>query len=275
MRRLLLASGFMLVSNPLLAQNANTEISFAVSNTIPPYFFANGQSGIQYERLASALAKQSLSIGHIYLSPNKRAFRQVASGNVDCLINAPENLAGLYYTRSLISYQNSVFTLASNKLAIDSVADLAGISVMGFQNATQYLGRDFYQMALSNPQYGESNSQKSQVMMLFSGRVDAIILEGRIFDYYREQLKFRVDTLQPTSRHSLFAAAPRKIACHSQSIAQKIDLGIAQLDREEAEEVRKSIPSAPAPKLELELELEPVSKPESELEPEKMPEALK
>ncbi|CAM4132139.1 substrate-binding periplasmic protein [Shewanella aquimarina] len=245
MRKLLLASGFILFSNPLLAHAANTEITFAVSNTIPPYFFANGQSGIQYERLTAVLARQSLSIGHIHLSPNKRAFRQVASGNVDCLINAPENLAGLYYTRSLISYQNSVFTLASNKLLIDSVSDLAAISVMGFQNATQYLGKDFYQMALNNPQYGESNSQKSQVMMLFSGRVEAIILEGRIFEYYREQLKFRVDTLQATVRHPLFAPAPRKIACHSQAIAEKIDLGIAQLDREEAEEKSQSIDSAP------------------------------
>ncbi|ASJ97836.1 amino acid ABC transporter [Shewanella marisflavi] len=234
MRRLLLLSCFMLFSVKALGNHTIDKRTFAVSNTIPPYFFANGQSGIQYDRLTAALAKQHMSIDHIYLSPNKRAIRQVLSKNVDCLINAPDNLNDLYYTRSLISYQNSVFTLASKAIVIENVNDLASLSVMGFQNATQYLGSAFYDMAKGNPKYGESNSQRSQVMMLFSGRVDAIILERRIFDYYRNQLKFKLDTGLATREHPLFSQAPRKIACYDKSLAEKIDLGIAQLEQEEA-----------------------------------------
>ena len=230
---MLLLSYFMLFSVEASDIHTLDKRTFAVSNTIPPYFFANGQSGIQYDRLAAALAKQHMSIDHIYLSPNKRAIRQVSSKNVDCLINAPDNLDGLYYTRSLISYQNSVFTLASKAIIIENISDLANHSVMGFQNATQYLGRAFYDMAKGNPEYGESNSQRSQVMMLFSGRVDAIILERRIFDYYRRRLKFKLDTSATTQEHPLFTQAPRKIACHDKSLAEKIDLGIAQLEQEE------------------------------------------
>jgi polar amino acid transport system substrate-binding protein len=213
----------------LLAEPQPQEISFAVSNSIPPFFFPDRKSGIQYDLLKEALATQNLIIKQLYFSPNKRAIRQVKSHLVDCLINAPDNIEGLFYTHSLIDYQNSIFTLASSELTIESVADLANLSINGFQNATRYLGEDFKQMAALNPKYNESNSQRSQVLMLFNKHVQAVVLERQIFAYYQEQLTHKLDTSTPVFEHQIFTPAQRRIACFDSKLAEIIDMGIEKI----------------------------------------------
>lgn len=204
-------------------------VSFAVSNSIPPYFYADKKSGLQYDLLKAALATQNLTISQLYFSPNKRAARQVQTHNVDCLINAHPNIEGLFYTQSLIEYQNSVFSLSENQFVINSIADLLTISLNGFQNATKYLGQEFRDMSRNNRQYNESNSQRSQVLMLFTGRVEAIVMERRIFEHYRKLLAHKIDTEQAISEHSLFAPAQRKIACFNDTLRMQIDEGISSL----------------------------------------------
>lgn len=229
MRVLLFLLCYLFPQLTLLANPTPHGISFAVSNSIPPYFFADGKSGMQYDLLEHALTTQQLTISQLYFSPNKRAIRQVKSHLVDCLINAPENIEGLSYTDSLIDYQNSIFTLTSGKLTIESIADLTDLSLNGFQNATRYLGEDFKQMAALNHSYNESNSQRSQVLMLFTKRVDAIVLERRIFAYYQELLQHRIDTSLPVSEHQIFAPAERKIACFDSKVTEAINKGIKQI----------------------------------------------
>ena len=214
----------------LLATPRPQGISFAVSNSIPPYFFADRKSGIQYDLLKSALATQQLTIKQLYFSPNKRAIRQVKTHLVDCLINAPDNIEGLFYTDNLIDYQNSIFTLTSSELIIESVVDLAHLSLNGFQNATRYLGEDFKQMAANNPNYNESNSQRSQVLMLFTKHVEAVVLERRIFAYYQDKLKHKIDTSLTVSEHQIFAPAQRRVACFDSQLTQKINKGIQQIN---------------------------------------------
>ncbi|QYJ85469.1 transporter substrate-binding domain-containing protein [Shewanella mesophila] len=230
MRFLLFLLCYVLPVFTLLANPTPQGISFAVSNSIPPYFFADRKSGIQYDLLKSALATQQLTIKQLYFSPNKRAIRQVKTHLVDCLINAPENIEGLFYTDNVIDYQNSLFTLTSSELTIQSVADLAHLSLNGFQNATRYLGEEFKLMAALNPNYSESNSQRSQVLMLFTKRVDAVVLERRIFAYYKEQLTHRIDTSSPVSEHQIFAPAQRKIACFDSKLTEQINKGIKQIN---------------------------------------------
>ncbi|MCL1097809.1 transporter substrate-binding domain-containing protein [Shewanella gelidii] len=204
-------------------------ISFAASNTIAPYFYPQQPGGIQYELLNAALTRQNMFIKRVTLAPNRRALRLVLSEAEDCLVNAPENIPQLHYTQSLNEYQNSVFTLTDSRLLLNEVEDLETISLLAFQNASKFLGARFSQMVKNNPNYNEIDNQQSQIFMLFTGRVQAIVLERRIFEFYRQMLATRVDTSKSVTEFALFKKAPRKVACRNKRIVQRLDAAIADL----------------------------------------------
>ncbi|MBB1441315.1 amino acid ABC transporter, partial [Shewanella sp. SG41-4] len=155
-------------------------ISFSTSNSIAPYFFTDENTGVQYDLLKAALDSENINIKEIVHAPNLRAQRLVKTNKIDCMINTPDNVEGLFYTQSLIEYQNSVFYLSRNNLQIEQINDLKALSILGFQNSKQYLGDEFKDIANANPHYSEITNQKSQVVMLFNEHAEVIVLERRI-----------------------------------------------------------------------------------------------
>lgn len=204
-------------------------ISFSTSNSIAPYFFTDENTGVQYDLLKAALDSENIDIKEIVHAPNLRAQRLVKTNKIDCMINAPDNVAGLFYTQSLLEYQNSVFYLSRNNLKIEQINDLSALSILGFQNSKQYLGDKFKDIANANPNYSEITNQKSQVVMLFNGYVEVIVLERRIFEYYRHLLKSKLDTSIPVTEVALFDPAQRKIACYDQKTTNRVDSAITTL----------------------------------------------
>lgn len=204
-------------------------------STLPPVIASNPtfllirKSGLQYDLLDAALTTSSLQLGEITFATNLRALRLVKTQKVDCIINSPSNSDGLFLTQSLLEYQNSVYFLSKNKLKIDTIQDLKNYSLVGFQNANQYLGAEFSELSKTHKSYHEIASQKNQILMLFSERIQAIILEQRIFDYYRNQIDERIKAPFEVTKVKLFDQAPRYIACHDPHTAMLVNEAISQL----------------------------------------------
>lgn len=219
-----------------LAGLVKKRITFAVSNSIEPFFFTDTNTGLQYELLETALSLHNIEMGSITYATNLRSMRLVKNNEVDCIINAPANAHHLFYTQSLIDYQNSVFFLSKNKLNIKTISDLSKYPLLGFQNASQYLGKEFAKVAMDHMDYYEASNQKNQVAMLFGGHIHVIVLEQRIFEYYREQLKGKADITQEVTQLALFDKAPRPIACYDADIAKTVDEAITLLKQSHLDE---------------------------------------
>ncbi|MEL4418808.1 amino acid ABC transporter [Shewanella algae] len=229
MIRLCLLSVLMLMPLAQAKSQANRSVTFSTSFSIAPFFTEDRHNGIQYQLLKQALQHRQLTLGDIAFTPPKRALRLLLAGQVDCLINAPPGLKGMHYYPSLLSYQNSIFLLADNQRIIEQVADLAHIRLAAFQNASHYLGAEFAKMARLNPDYSEIANQSNQVAMLLGNRVEAIVLERRIFAYNYQKLAEKKDSLPPVREVSLFEEAPRFLACRDPEIAAEITAGIEWL----------------------------------------------
>ncbi|MCL1065253.1 transporter substrate-binding domain-containing protein [Shewanella olleyana] len=219
----------LILSSDIVLASEKKSIHFTTSNSIEPYFFVNKKSGLQYELLDAALSASNLQLGGITFATNLRALRLVKTKKIDCIINSPSNSDGLFLTQSLIEYQNSVFFLTKNKLKIDTIQDLKNYSLVGFQNANHYLGAEFSELSITHKSYHEIASQKNQILMLFSERIQAIILEQRIFDYYRNQIDSRIKSPFEVTKVKLFDPAPRYIACHDPHTAMLVNEAISQL----------------------------------------------
>ncbi len=165
---------------------AGEPLRVGVSFAIPPYVIEEEGRGIELDLMREAFRDSGYEPQFEYL-PLERTFRMLESGKLDAIINVkPGMLHDVFLSQPVIAFHNRVFTLG--KTHISTQDDMKTLRVSAFQRARQVLGGAFASMADQNPRYEEVAKQQGQVHRLMLGRVDAVILEQRVFYYYLAQL---------------------------------------------------------------------------------------
>jgi len=219
---------FSLFAQPIKAD----PLLIATSSSIPPYVITDQHRGIVVEILQQALAPYGHQIEFIY-APNRRVAHMVEEQQVDGVFNlAWGALKRVHYSDPIIDYHNVVITRDTFNKPIITLDDLNGLRVVVFQNAPQFLGEEFTRILERNPSFQEVSNQRSQVLMLFSGRADAIIMERRIFDYFYQDMIARGEIGGGYKVHPLFAPAARYAAFTRETLRDQFNEGLAQLHKE-------------------------------------------
>ena len=175
----------------------------------------------------------------VYL-PNLRLPIEYSLGNVDCVVaNKSYDLSddsGLktYTSMDTIVYQNYAMTLAQNNATIRSIRDLVDMRVLGFNNAAKYLGSQFAEMARDNKEYSELADQSLQVGMLYSGRVEVVVSDKRIFLWWRKKKMEKPeandpDFTAPLDFHPIFPPAHRCVYFHDEQLRNGFNNAIQQM----------------------------------------------
>lgn len=162
-------------------------LRIGVSFSIPPYVMQEEDRGIEPDLLRAALPDVKI----VYL-PLARTWQGLATGELDGTINVhPGVLSGVYYSAPVLTFHNRVFTLAKQIPAgsLKQLSDLAGLKVTSFQYSSRLLGEEYAANVASTPGYSETAKQILQVRQLVYGRVDAIVMEQRVFDYYLAEVR--------------------------------------------------------------------------------------
>ncbi|EGB14770.1 extracellular solute-binding protein family 3 [Pseudodesulfovibrio mercurii] len=211
-------------------------VRVGVGFSIAPYAIRTLDAGLEVDLIRAAFRAAGVETQFVYL-PNLRLPLAFAEGDVDCLaISLGYDLAGrtgrrVFYSAPTLTFQNYAVSLASRDLTIASIGDLAGHAVLGFQDAAQYLGPEFAAMARDNGSYAELSDQSLQVRMLFSGRVDVVISELRVFRYWRNRLKSSpvarsVDLNQDVCFSRIFPEQERQVAFADETLCGRFDRGL-------------------------------------------------
>lgn len=230
-----LASTLLCGGTDACARRVRVGIGYA----IPPYVIAHEDAGLEVDIIRSALRAAGLEARFVYL-PNLRLPLALAQGEVDCVaVNAGYDLgreAGMpvHGSATTIVFQNYAVSLASRRLKIDGIGDLDGWVVLGFHNAINYLGPEFRAMAEANSLYSELSDQALQVRLLFSGRVDVVVSERRVFLYWRNRLKSSpaaksVDLDQTVVFNRIFEPSPRHVAFADEALCARFNEGLAAI----------------------------------------------
>jgi polar amino acid transport system substrate-binding protein len=155
---------------------------------------------------------------------NKRAEHQLHNKGVDILLNYAGGIsAGIYPSKTVLSYENVAITLKRNKYNIDKIEGMFNKNVLAFQNATAYLPPIFKRNVKHFSSYQEVINQKAQVDKLLKGWVDVIVLDKRIFYYYYSQHK----SPEAVQIYTLFPKADRPAYFNNFSLATEFDIGLA------------------------------------------------
>jgi len=189
---------------------AINKLSLITSSSIPPYVIMEENRGIVVDIMKQAFSLKGYMLEFTY-APNRRVEKELISKSVDGAFNFPPGkMSQMFYSDPIVAYQNVVVTLQSRYFKIKNVKDLAGKEIVAFQNAAKFLGKEYAEMVRLNPtKHHEVSNQKSQLLMLYKGRTDAIVLEKRIFLYFLGQLQETLISRDPYVFHPIFPPSPR------------------------------------------------------------------
>jgi len=174
------------------AVGQTTRIVASFGDTLPPYVFKDGPSGILIDLLKDCLAPSGYTVSP-RLHPYARRIVEYETNQVDVVTDINEKvlkdskLKG-FYTGHIYAYENFLFSLAERELRVEKIEDLSAYSLLSWQGAIAHIGGEYATMALRNKQYRETHNQKTQLRMLFNKRVDFIQMDGNIYKFFRQEL---------------------------------------------------------------------------------------
>lgn len=204
-------------------------LKLAVGLALPPYFISETKTGMEFEIIQAALKPYGHSVSLVFV-PFARVTAVLDQGKVDCASPMnPNSGVKAFYSDSHISYQNAAISLAKNRYVIKTVNDLSDKSIIGFQDATKYLGPEFKSMAESNRRYREKYDQKMQNMYLYNNRIQVIVMDVNIFKYFKKRVASFANTAQPVTYHELFPKTPYNVAFKDRKIRDAFNLGLKRI----------------------------------------------
>lgn len=198
----------LLLLTGTLAFSKEAQIAMALSK--PPYIFEDDASGLECDIIREAFKAVGTDFKPIFV-PMNRAENSFKSGKVDGVINKLEHSLDGYPSDSYIDYYNVAASLKSKNLKIQSLDDLANLSIGAFQTAKNVLGDKFKTIATKNQKYTEVAEQKLQVEQLLRKRVDVIIGDILVIKYYQRKLKEDLQLNEEIAIHDLFTTTSYRI----------------------------------------------------------------
>jgi len=198
---------------------------------VPPYVMTGADGrffGLEHDVIAEALRRAGIKMDvHLYpLSRLVYAYDGLKEVDAAAPILPGFNVDGTL-SKTYLRYRNVVATLKSRALPMKDYASLSGLKVMAFQNARTVLGPDFQAVTLRTISYVEQANQDLQLMNLLAGRVDAIVGEQRIFQYYYSAANPHGPTYHEVVTESTFSPETAySVAFRDPSIAKRFDAAL-------------------------------------------------
>ncbi|MBF0371445.1 MAG: transporter substrate-binding domain-containing protein [Magnetococcales bacterium] len=204
-------------------------VKVAVSISIPPFFIKEIDSGIEMEIIRQAFKRG----GHEVLPVFFRAGPRITSyqdGKVACAstVTTESGLKGVY-SDPVITMETVAISLASRGLTIQNIQDLSHLNIIAFKGAKNILGAQFVNAIQNNLHYRERLKNEIQPVLLYRKRVDVVLSDGMIFQYYRNKMAERVDVTQPITAHHIFPPQNFSLICHDPLLIDAFNRGLAQI----------------------------------------------
>lgn len=227
MRTLLWLSLFCMSSCVGLAQAQQLQLLVGVEK--PPYIKVATQTGYELDLLKAVVKRMGFDSQFIHV-PNGRLLSLFSDGQADLVSLQRSTPAGFYATESYISYQNILIVRKDLYKEILSLQDLAGLRVMAFQNARQFLSPDYTAAIAKASSYLEVVEQNKMPELLLKNRVDVLVMDRNIFWHYYHQTAPDDSSLKLLS---FFQPNHYHVLARTPEVAQRFNNALAEVKQSE------------------------------------------
>ncbi|MDN3638737.1 transporter substrate-binding domain-containing protein [Simiduia curdlanivorans] len=198
-----------------------------------PYFIAESETGI-FTDLINAVFVHMPDYRPVYKFGfgNTALWASYEAGRIDAVTNLFDliQLEGCR-TDPVFLYRDVAITTAINAPSIESVADLAGLSIVTFQGASKFLGPEFTSV-ISADRYSETEKPELQARMLMGGRYDVSVGDLLIFLDARKKLRARSaanDADFPIVVHDIFPQILARMGFRNQALCDAFNSGLEKI----------------------------------------------
>lgn len=123
-----------------------------------------------------------------------------------------------------VEYHNKVISMASSTPAPQAIDDLENLRVLAFPGASLFLGESFRRYAQRSSNYRELENLDDSFVMLFKGRIDALVMDRLGFIYHANLKGFDYDNNSHRIRMGdLFEPVGYKLACSDRAWVEQFD----------------------------------------------------
>lgn len=188
----------LLVWSPF--QTFSTELVIAFPSNLPPWIQEKENRGITIDLVQKSFAPTGYTLQIKYLS--LKQLNQPLKEGYDAYAQVESPHLKGHYSDKLVEFQTSLISLKPLRLNIQTIDDLQDMKVIAFQNASYLFGETFHKMTKTNPNYQEMANQEIQVVQLYKGQTDVILVDRNIFLYFR-RITSKANTSMPVTYHHI------------------------------------------------------------------------
>lgn len=197
-----------------LAANARPDQLLAVyQGNRPPFSFRDAQgrvAGIEADVVTEALRRAGHRVAFLE-TPNVRLLPFRDGDGVDLAVSVRgSDGRGAYFSDEFVTFENIAISRRDRHIVLKSIADLDRYTFAIWQNGWRDLGPAFearYRPSADGrfpPNYFQPTNQQAQNKMFWYGRVDVIVVDKQVFEWYRKQFSTEFDTAVELDRHAIF-----------------------------------------------------------------------
>jgi len=169
---------------------ASEELDIIVGLSKPPYIIEELQSGFEIELITQVFTKMNIIPTFLYV-PLGRSMTLLDKNVGQALLTVNQNIVAddKHRTQPYVIYQNVAISLAEQNITIQHIHDLPKYRVAAFQMANRYLGKTYGRTVKSSKHYLEIPNQFRQVKLFLEKRVDVVVMDINIFNYYLKKVE--------------------------------------------------------------------------------------
>lgn len=191
---------------------AQDDFKVVVGLPKPPYVIQDSNSGFEIELVREVLQNINKRVEFVYV-PYGRSNKMLDVDDINAVMTVNSQIfpKNALLSDSYVTYQNVAISLKRNKFSINKIADLGDYSIATFQLAHKVLGQEFASAVEKSPLFIQVADQKKQLELLILGRVDTLVMDIHIFQYYLVLLDLQHIKNQ-IIYHKVFPESPYRIA---------------------------------------------------------------
>lgn len=214
------------------------EIRVAFASDRAPYSFKDKgiDTGIEVDVIRAALRPFGHTITPVIVPKTRLSVILKAEGADAAATIQGIDGDGLFFSDAYINFHNYAISKKKKGIEISTLAEVDHYSFIIWQGGWKNLGPVFkasYEPDHSGkfrPNYNEAHGQLNQSKMFWSDRADLIIVDKKIFEYYRKTLQREFKTEEEVVFHDIFKTQTNyQAAFRSKDLRDQFNEGIKKI----------------------------------------------
>ncbi len=206
------------------------QVFLATPLSLQPYYIPRTDQGLIYETIKMAFAASGYQVSPVYVSQREVTHILARRPDIDCAgYQMARDGDNLFTADEPYAFNSDAVTNAGNHVRLNGLSDLKGKSIIAYRGAQKFLGDKYRHAVAGNPHYREIFNHRAQVKLLLKNRVQVIIADHLLVEWYVRYLAQESSEEYKLTYHELFPPLQTRFACRDSELLGAYKAGLEEI----------------------------------------------